>query len=67
MSSNVHEWSIRAILEVNTLHAQAWTYADVINIVIRWQAFGNIRNRAIGPLFSVIRTVGAPDLKLHGA
>ena len=25
---------------------------DVISIVIRWQAFGNIRNRSIGPLVS---------------
>jgi hypothetical protein len=27
-------------------------------IVIRWQAFGNIRNLGIGPLISVIRKVG---------
>jgi hypothetical protein len=39
--------------------AQAWTYADVISIVIRWQAFGDIRNRSSGPIVSVIRTVGS--------
>jgi hypothetical protein len=40
-------------------HAQAWTYADVISFVIRWQAFGNIWNRVIGPLVSLIRTAGS--------
>jgi hypothetical protein len=39
--------------------AQAWTCADVISIVIRWQASGNIRNRSIGPLVSVIRPEGS--------
>jgi hypothetical protein len=28
-------------------------------LLLPWQAFGNIRNRSIGPLVSVIRTVGS--------
>ena len=28
-------------------------------LLLRWQAFGNIRNRSIGPLVSVIRTEGS--------
>jgi hypothetical protein len=34
-------------------------------LLLPWQAFGNIRNRSIGPLVSVIRTVLAAAL-YHG-
>jgi hypothetical protein len=63
MSSNVHGCLTRVISEANTFSCTSVdVHTDVISFVIRRQASGNIRNRGIGPLVSVIKAVGRADL-----
>jgi hypothetical protein len=42
--------------------AQAWTYADVISFVIRWQAFGNAPRRALPQLRGRIAQERVPTI-----
>ena len=40
-------------------HGNAWMALDVISFVIGWPAFGDIRNRSIGQLVSVMKMGGS--------
>ena len=42
-------------------HGNTWMALDVISFVIRWPAFGDIRNRRIGQLVSAVKMAGSVE------